>query len=215
MTMTAPVHARVHRTAGAHLPQARRARDRRHGGVHPLPPRRRGQQGRLREGPADKDREAADGFDGSWVAHPDLVPVAASPSTRSSATARTRRTGCARTSTSTAADLIAVDSLDAKPTYDGPAQRRPGRHPLHRGLAARHRRGRHLQPHGGRGHRRDLPLADLAVDQRGRRVRARRREGHRRTWPARSPPANWPRSARRSARRPSRPATGSRPTTCC
>jgi malate synthase len=25
---------------------------------------------------ADKDREAADGFDGSWVAHPDLVPVA-------------------------------------------------------------------------------------------------------------------------------------------
>ena len=25
---------------------------------------------------ADKDREAGDGFDGSWVAHPDLVPVA-------------------------------------------------------------------------------------------------------------------------------------------
>jgi malate synthase len=24
---------------------------------------------------ADKDREAADGFDGSWVAHPDLVPI--------------------------------------------------------------------------------------------------------------------------------------------
>src|SRR5690606_34940978 len=24
---------------------------------------------------ADKEREAADGFDGSWVAHPDLVPV--------------------------------------------------------------------------------------------------------------------------------------------
>src|SRR6185369_5386809 len=23
----------------------------------------------------DKEREAADGFDGSWVAHPDLVPV--------------------------------------------------------------------------------------------------------------------------------------------
>ena len=26
---------------------------------------------------ADKDREAGDGFDGSWVAHPDLVPIAA------------------------------------------------------------------------------------------------------------------------------------------
>ncbi len=24
---------------------------------------------------ADKEREAGDGFDGSWVAHPDLVPV--------------------------------------------------------------------------------------------------------------------------------------------
>ena len=24
----------------------------------------------------DKDREAGDGFDGSWVAHPDLVPIA-------------------------------------------------------------------------------------------------------------------------------------------
>ena len=23
----------------------------------------------------DKEREAGDGFDGSWVAHPDLVPV--------------------------------------------------------------------------------------------------------------------------------------------
>ena len=25
---------------------------------------------------ADKEREAGDGFDGTWVAHPDLVPVA-------------------------------------------------------------------------------------------------------------------------------------------
>ena len=24
----------------------------------------------------DKEREASDGFDGTWVAHPDLVPVA-------------------------------------------------------------------------------------------------------------------------------------------
>ena len=30
----------------------------------------------LRAVRADKTREAADGFDGSWVAHPDLVPVA-------------------------------------------------------------------------------------------------------------------------------------------
>ncbi len=38
VTMTAPVHARVHRTAGAHLPQARRPCHRRHGRVHPLAP---------------------------------------------------------------------------------------------------------------------------------------------------------------------------------
>ena len=49
------VHARVHRAARAHLPQARRARDRRHGGVHPVPPRRRGQQDRAREGPRGQD----------------------------------------------------------------------------------------------------------------------------------------------------------------
>ena len=29
---------------------------------------------RVRE---DKERESSDGFDGTWVAHPDLVPVAA------------------------------------------------------------------------------------------------------------------------------------------
>ena len=34
-----PVHARLHRTAGPHLPQARRPRDRRHGG-RSSPPRR-------------------------------------------------------------------------------------------------------------------------------------------------------------------------------
>ena len=32
------LHARVHRTPGPHLPQARRPRDRRHGRVHPLAP---------------------------------------------------------------------------------------------------------------------------------------------------------------------------------
>ena len=35
------VHAGLHRAAGAHLPQARRARDRRDGGVHPEPATRR------------------------------------------------------------------------------------------------------------------------------------------------------------------------------
>ena len=38
-----PVHARLHRAAGQELPPARGARDRRHGRVHPEPPRPRGQ----------------------------------------------------------------------------------------------------------------------------------------------------------------------------
>ena len=44
------VHARVHRAARRDLPPARRARDRRHGGVHPEPARRRGQRARARQG---------------------------------------------------------------------------------------------------------------------------------------------------------------------
>ncbi|MFH9424515.1 malate synthase A [Streptomyces sp. NPDC017529] len=68
---------------------------------------------------ADKDREAGDGFDGSWVAHPDLVPVA-----RASFDAvlgdRPHQKDRLREDVSvSAADLIAVDSLDAKPTYQG------------------------------------------------------------------------------------------------
>ncbi|WP_367123701.1 malate synthase A [Streptomyces phytohabitans] len=68
---------------------------------------------------ADKDREAADGFDGSWVAHPDLVPVAREsfdavlgdrPHQKDRLRAEVRVE---------AAELTAVDSLDASPTYAG------------------------------------------------------------------------------------------------
>ena len=185
------LHARVHRTAGAHLPQARRARDRRHGRLHPLPPRRRGQRGRPREGQGrqgPRGRATASTAPGwptpTWCRSP------APASTRCSATARTRRTGCARTCTVTAAELIDVASLDARPDLRRPAQRRAGRHPLHRGVAARPGRGRHLQPDGGRGDRRDLPLADLAVDQRRGPLRAAARRPPP-NWSARSPPTNW------------------------
>ena len=69
------VHARLHRAAGAHLPQARRARDRRHGGLHPEPATTEVNEAALAKVREDKTREAGDGFDGSWVAHPDLVPT--------------------------------------------------------------------------------------------------------------------------------------------
>jgi malate synthase len=68
---------------------------------------------------ADKDREAGDGFDGSWVAHPDLVAVC-----RASFDAvlgdRPNQKDRLREDVSVApGDLIAVDSLDARPTYAG------------------------------------------------------------------------------------------------
>lgn len=68
---------------------------------------------------ADKDREAGDGFDGSWVAHPDLVPIA-----RASFDAvlgeRPNQKERLREDVSVAAgDLTAIDSLDAQPTYAG------------------------------------------------------------------------------------------------
>ncbi len=49
----------------------------------------------------DKLRESGDGFDGTWVAHPDLVPVASEVFDAAFGTARTSSSGSARTSRST------------------------------------------------------------------------------------------------------------------
>lgn len=68
---------------------------------------------------ADKDREAADGFDGSWVAHPDLVPIAMA-SFDAVLGDRPNQKDRLREDVSVApGDLIAIDSLEAKPTYEG------------------------------------------------------------------------------------------------
>jgi malate synthase len=68
---------------------------------------------------ADKDREAGDGFDGSWVAHPDLVPLceasfSAVLGDRPHQKDRLREEVDVR-----AADLLAIDSLEARPTFAG------------------------------------------------------------------------------------------------
>lgn len=68
---------------------------------------------------ADKDREAGDGFDGSWVAHPDLVPIAMA-SFDAVLGDRPNQKDRLREDVSVAAgDLIAIDTLDARPTYEG------------------------------------------------------------------------------------------------
>ncbi|MEU9559272.1 malate synthase A [Streptomyces fumanus] len=68
---------------------------------------------------ADKDREANDGFDGSWVAHPDLVPIAMESFDKVLGDRPNQKDRLREDVRVEAADLIAIDSLDAKPTYDG------------------------------------------------------------------------------------------------
>ncbi|MCF3121087.1 MULTISPECIES: malate synthase A [Streptomyces] len=67
----------------------------------------------------DKDREAGDGFDGSWVAHPDLVPIAMKSFDAVLGEKPNQKDRLREDVNVSAADLIAIDSLDAKPTYDG------------------------------------------------------------------------------------------------
>lgn len=68
---------------------------------------------------ADKDREAGDGFDGSWVAHPDLVPIAMASFDAVLGDKPNQKDRLREDVSVAAGDLIAVDSLDARPTYDG------------------------------------------------------------------------------------------------
>ncbi|MFH7594259.1 malate synthase A [Streptomyces racemochromogenes] len=68
---------------------------------------------------ADKDREAADGFDGSWVAHPDLVPIAMASFDAVLGEKPNQKDRLREDVAVAPGDLIAIDSLDAKPTYEG------------------------------------------------------------------------------------------------
>ncbi|MFD9811668.1 malate synthase A [Streptomyces sp. NPDC059080] len=67
----------------------------------------------------DKDREAGDGFDGSWVAHPDLVPIARASFDAVLGDRPHQKERLREDVDVKAADLIAIDSLEARPTYQG------------------------------------------------------------------------------------------------
>ena len=75
VTMTASIMRALHRSPIFHLSPPRRLRI---SGMVAFIPRRPDAEikqlafARARE---DKERDASDGFDGSWVAHPDLVPI--------------------------------------------------------------------------------------------------------------------------------------------
>ncbi|NUS17308.1 MAG: malate synthase A [Streptomyces sp.] len=68
---------------------------------------------------ADKDREAGDGFDGSWVAHPDLVPIARASFDAVLGDRPNQKDRLREDVHVTAAELIDVASLDARPTAAG------------------------------------------------------------------------------------------------
>lgn len=68
---------------------------------------------------ADKDREAGDGFDGSWVAHPDLVPIALASFDAVLGEKPNQKDRLREDVSVAAGELIAIDSLDASPTYEG------------------------------------------------------------------------------------------------
>ncbi|WP_225845990.1 malate synthase A [Streptomyces sp. HPF1205] len=68
---------------------------------------------------ADKDREAADGFDGSWVAHPDLVPIARASFDAVLGERPHQKDRLREDVHVTAEQLIDIASLDARPTFEG------------------------------------------------------------------------------------------------
>ena len=84
-------------------------------------------------------------------------------STACSASGPTSSTSCARTSCPTPAALLDVAATPGRGHRGRPAQRHLGRDPVHRGVARRQRRGRDLQPDGGRRDQRDLARPGLAV----------------------------------------------------
>ncbi len=116
----------------------------------------------------DKEREAQAGFDGSWVAHPDLVAVCAE--IFDGVLDGDNQVDRQRDDVRVSARRPARGVGHARRADDGRAAAEHQRgHRLRRRLARRQRGGRDPQPDGGRRHRRDLPVADLAVDAPGRR----------------------------------------------
>ena len=129
---------------------------------------------------ADKVREAGDGHDGTWVAHPGLVGLAKEAFDAKMPTANQidRKRDDVHV---TAKDLLTVPQGRDHGAGALPEHRRG--HPVHGGLAGRQRLRADLQPDGRRRDRGDLPLAALAVGPPSQRRSGRRPQGDRGTLP--------------------------------
>ena len=120
----------------------------------------------------DKTRESRDGFDGSWVAHPDLVPICREVFDGVLGTQQ-NQLGQAPRGRQRQRRRPAVDGQDAGRHHRGRAAEQHQRRAAVPGqLAGGQRRRGDLQPDGGRGDGGDLAVPGLAVaaqrDQPGR-----------------------------------------------
>ena len=150
----------------------------------------------------DKKRDATDGYDGGWVAHPGLVEPAMKEFL---AVLGDKPNQWEKQRDDVEVTAGATAGLPARDAHHRgrPALQHQRRHPLPRRLAGRQRLRADPQPDGRRGHRRDQPLAGLAMDPQPEGRARRRPQGDRRRWCARW----WPRSSPRSRRR--RPSASS------
>ena len=125
VTMTVPFMRAYTELLVRTVPPARRARDRRHGGVHPVAARPGGERGRARAGCATTS--SASPATGS-TARGSPIPTWCRSRPRSStacwATARTSSTGCATTSRSGPSSSSTSPSPAARSRPSGPARQR-------------------------------------------------------------------------------------------
>ena len=163
VTMDQALPARLLAAADQDLPPPRRARDGRHGGADPDQGRPGGQRrgARARCAPTSSARSAtATTAPGSRI--PGLVPVARKCSTRTMPAPN--QLDRQREDVHVDGRRPARGARRARVTEAGLRHEHARRHPVPRGLAARHRLRAALQPDGRRRHRRDLARAGLAVD---------------------------------------------------
>ena len=113
------VHARLHRAAGPHLPQARRARHRRDGGLHPEQGRGDQRRARSRRSATTRPGRPATGSTARGSPTPAWSPCAPRCSTPCSATGPTRSTSTREDVSVSADQLLDVASTPGSVTEAG------------------------------------------------------------------------------------------------
>ena len=128
---------------------------------------------------ADKRRDATDGYDGGWVAHPGLVEASMKEFVD---VLGDRPNQFEKQKPDVSVDGRRPARLQARSAdHRGrPAHEHQRRHPLPRRLARRQRLRADPQPDGRRRHRRDQPQPGLAMDPLAQGRARRRPQGHRR-----------------------------------